>query len=33
MVAASGNKQCKPMKRYIEGLCCRERNDIPEQYF
>ena len=29
LVAASGSKQCKPMKTYTERLCCRERNDIP----
>ena len=33
LVAASGSKQCKPMKTYTERLCCRERNDIPERYF
>ena len=32
-MAASGSKQCKPMKTDIESLCCRERNDIPERYF
>ena len=31
LMAASGNKQCKPMKTYTEILCCRERNDIPER--
>ena len=25
LVAASGSKQCKPMKAYTENLCCRER--------
>ena len=30
MTAASVSKQCKPMKTYIESLCCRERNDIPD---
>ena len=33
LVAASGSKQCKPMKIYTESLCCRERNDISERYF
>ena len=33
LMAASGSKQCKPMKTYTESLCCRERNDIPERYF
>ena len=33
LVAASGSKQCKPMKTYTESLCCRERNNIPERYF
>ena len=33
LMAASGSKQCKPMKTYTESLCCQERNDIPEQYF
>ena len=28
-MAASSNKQCKPMKTYTESLCCPERNDIP----
>ena len=31
LMAASGSKQCKPIKIYTESLCCRERNDIPEQ--
>ena len=33
LMAASGSKQCKPMKTYTESLCCRERNNIPERYF
>ena len=33
MMAASGSKQCKPMKTYTESLCCQERNDIPERFF
>ena len=33
LMAASGSKQCKPMKTYTESLCCRERNDIPERCF
>ena len=33
MKAASGSKQCKPMKTYTESLCYRERNDLPERYF
>ena len=33
LVAASGTKQCKPVKTYTERLCCRERNDVPERYF
>ena len=32
LVAASGSKQCKPMKTYTESLCW-ERSDIPERYF
>ena len=32
LMAASGSKQCKPMKTYTESLCCQERN-IPERYF
>ena len=33
VVAASGSKQCKPMKTYTESLCCLEKDDIPELYF
>ena len=33
LMAASGSKQCKPMKTYTESSCCRERNDIPERYY
>ena len=25
------SKPCEPMKIYTEGLCCRERNDMPER--
>ena len=31
-MAAAGSKQCKPMKRYTESLCCQERNDLREVY-
>ena len=33
LVAASGCKQCKPMKTYTESLSCQGRNDTPERYF
>ena len=33
MIAASGSKNCKPMKTHTESLCCLERNNIPERYF
>ena len=33
LVAASGSRQCKPMKTYTKSLPCWEGNDIPERYF
>ena len=32
-VAASGSKQCKPMKTYTTVLSSPKRNDVPERYF